>query len=113
MNNINSNLAFKGVYKMTAPKVDAAKNEQEKAALTDCITNCVVMGCNMSVVQPKVNKEEGALYFKIDDKNDKDFENGFKTIVNECNKKFNTDLAKTVYVQKTTDADFNKAEVLS
>ena len=109
---MNNSISFRGVYKMTAPRVDQVKDEKEKAALSDCITNSVMMSVNMSVAEPRINEKERAMYFKIDDKNDKVFEEGFQNILKECNSKFNMDLANKVYMQKVSDAEYNNAEKL-
>lgn len=110
---MNNSVSFQGVYKMTAPRVDQVKDPKEKEALTECVTNSVVIGCGASVAKPRVNEKEGAMYFKIDNKNDKIFEEGFQSILQECNKKFNTDLANKVYMTKVDDAEFNKATEIS
>ena len=107
-----TNPAFKGIYKVTMPNVNTVKDEKEKAALTETMINTVVLGANLSVAEPRVSKDNSSVYFKVDNKNDQVFENGFKTIINECNKQFNTDLAKKVYYKKVDDAEFNKAEIV-
>ena len=104
-----SPIGFKGVYKVTLPNVKEATNEQEKGAYTDAAINTVVMGANASIAQPKVSEDKKSVYFKIDDKNDSKFETGFSTIVNECNKKFNVDMAKKAYIQKVGEDEYNKA----
>ena len=101
--------SFKGIYKFTAPNVDTIKDEKEKAALADAIVNTVVMGGNYSITVPRFATDKSGVYFKIDDKNDKAFENGFKTIVDTCNKKFNVDVAKKAYCTKVSEEEFNKA----
>lgn len=102
--------AFKGVYKVTLPNVDAIKDKKEKDAATDAVINTVVMGYNMSAAEPKIvpNGDLITTYFKIDDKNDQKFETGFKNIVDNCNKSFNTDVAKRVYMEKVSEAEYNK-----
>ena len=61
-------ISFKGVYKVSLPKVPEAQNEQEKAAFTDTAVNVGVMGANSSVDRPKVDADKKFMYFKIDDK---------------------------------------------
>ena len=70
------------------------------------------MGANASIAQPKVSEDKKSVYFKIDDKNDSKFETGFSTIVNECNKKFNVDMAKKAYIQKVGEDEYNKAPLV-
>ena len=110
MSNGMQGLSFKGVYKVTLPKVDTLKDENEKNAATDAVINTVVMGCNMSIDKPKTiqNGDSGITYFKIDDRNDANFEKGFKSIVDNCNKKFNTDVASKVYMEKVSEEEFKK-----
>ncbi len=105
-------VAFKGVYKVTMPKVTDAKNEKEKAAFTEVATNVVVMGANASVAMPKVDKATSSIYFKINDKNDANFEAGFKNILDHCNKQLGVDMAKRAYMQKVSEAEYQKAEAL-
>ena len=102
--------AFKGVYKVTLPKVDSIKDKKERDAATDAIINTTVMGYNMSSAEPKIipSGDLVTTYFKIDDKNDAKFENGFKNIIDNCNKSFNTDIAKRVYMEKVSEEEFNK-----
>lgn len=107
-----SPVSFKGVYKVTIPKVTEAKNEQEKAAYTDLAMGVVVMGANASVAQPKVDAEQKSMYFKINDKNDEKFEAGFKNIVDNCNKQFNIDMAKKAYMEKVSEEEFAQAQAL-
>lgn len=102
--------SFKGVYKVTMPNVDSIKDENEKAALASAIVNTAVMGFNYSVVEPRVSNDKASVYYKVDDKNNAAFENGFKNILDECNKQFNIDVAKKVYYQKSDEQEFNKAE---
>ena len=104
-----SPIGFKGIYKVTLPNVKEAKNEQEKGAYTNAAINTVVMGANVSIAQPKVTEDKKSVYFKIDDKNDTNFETGFSTIINECNKKFNIDMAQKAYIQKVGEDEYNKA----
>ena len=111
MNNV-SNPAFKGVYKVNMPNVQNVKDEKEKNALAETMVYALVMGSNLSVAEPRVAKDNSAVYFKIDNKNDQAFEAGFKEIINECNKQFNADMAKKVYYNKVDEAEYNKAEVL-
>lgn len=103
-------ISFKGVYKVTLPQVDTLKDKNEKDAVKDAVINTVVMGSNMSVAEPKVVQNGNSLttYFKIDDKNDANFENGFKSIVDNCNKKFNTDVASKVYMEKVSEEEYKK-----
>ncbi len=103
-------ISFKGVYKVTLPQVDTLKDKNEKDAVKDAVINTVVMGSNMSIAEPKVVQNGNSLttYFKIDDKNDANFENGFKSIVDNCNKKFNTDVASKVYMEKVSEEEFKK-----
>ena len=98
-------VSFKGVYKVTLPKVDTIKDENERNAATDAVINTALMGHNMSVAQPKVipGGDFVITYFKIDDKNDTKFENGFNSIVDNCNKSFNVDIAKRVYMEKVNN----------
>ena len=103
-------VAFKGVYKIQLPNVKDATNEKEKAAYTDVAMNTIVMGANNSIVAPKVDNKTKSIYFKIDDKNDTQFEAGFKQILDMCNKNFGVDMAKKAYIQKVSDAEYNKAE---
>lgn len=107
-----SNPAFKGVYKVNVPDVKNVKDEKEKNALAETMINALVMGANFSVTDPRVSKDNSAVYFKIDNKNDAAFEKGFNSIISECNKQFNMDLAKKVYINKVSDAEFDKAEIL-
>lgn len=110
---MNSNpIAFKGVYKVTLPNVKEAKNETEKAAYTEAAINTVVMGANNSIERARVSGDNKSVYFKIDDKNDSNFETGFSNILNECNKKFNIEMAKKAYIQRVSNEEFNKAKVL-
>lgn len=108
-NGINGT-AFKGVYKVTLPKVDTIKDKKEKDAATDAVINTTVMAYNMSSSQPKIiqNGDLVTTYFKIDDKKDADFEKGFKNIIDNCNKNFNIDIAKRVYMEKVADSEYNK-----
>ena len=110
-NNVTSP-AFRGVYKVAMPDVEKVKDEKEKNALAETMINALVMGANFSITDPRVAKDNSAVYFKIDNKNDAAFEKGFNSIINECNKQFNMDLAKKVYINKVSDAEFNKAEIL-
>jgi len=103
-------VAFKGIYKVTLPNVKNVKDEKEKAALTEAAIGTVVMGANASVVAPRVDEKKGCAYYKIDDKNDAKFEQGFNQILTECNKKFGIDLAKKVYLEKATEQEFNQAK---
>ena len=105
-------VSFKGVYKVTMPKVTEAKDDKEKAAYTDVATNVVVMAANASVAQPKVDATKTSMYFKIADKNDANFEKGFAGILESCNKRFNVDMAKKAYIQKVSDEEYDKAETL-
>ena len=107
-----SNPAFRGVYKISMPDIRKVKDEKEKNALAETMINTIVMGANYSVAEPRVSNDNSSVYFKIDDKNDKNFETGFKAIIDECNKQFNADLAKKVYMNKVDLTEFNKAEVL-
>ena len=104
--------SFKGVYRVTMPNVKEIQDPKEKSAVEDAVINSVVMGANMSIAEPRVSKDHASIYYKIDDKNDKSFENGFKSILDDCNKRFNTDLAKKVYFQKVDDKEYQDAEVL-
>ena len=103
-------VSFKGVYKVTLPKVDTLKDKNEKEAAKDAVINTVVMGGNMSVAEPKVvqNADSITTYFKIDDKNNANFENGFKSIIDSCNKKFNVDVASKVYMEKVSEEEYKK-----
>ena len=105
-------VSFKGVYKVTIPKVTEAKNEKEKAAYTDVAMNVVVMGANNSIAQPKVDAAKKHMYFKINDVNDTKFETGFKNILENCNKQFNIDMAKIAYIEKVSDTEYQNAETL-
>ena len=107
-----SPISFQGVYKVTLPNAKEATNEQEKGAYTDAAINTVLMGANTSVAQPKVSEDKKSVYFKIDDKNDTNFEKGFSNIVNDVNKRFNVDMAKKAYIQKVSEAEFNSAQVI-
>ena len=104
-----SSPSFKGIYKVTLPNVKEAKNEQEKAAFTEAAIGTVVMGANNVVAPPKTDGKN-SVYFKINDKNDKDFEQGFANILAECNKNFNVDMAKKAYIQKVSEEEFNNAK---
>lgn len=104
--------SFKGVYKVTMPNVKNAKDENEKNALADAVINTTVMGINMSTAEPRVSSDNASVYFKIDNKNDASFEAGFKSIVDDCNKRFNTNLAQKVYYQKVDENEYNKANPL-
>ena len=110
----NGNVSFKGVYKVSVPNdLNNIKDEKTKAAAADCIINTMVMGCNMSIQQPKVNKATNEVYFKINDNNDKEFENGFKNILDACNKQYNLDMAKKVYIQQVENSEYEKADPLN
>lgn len=111
MNNV-TNPSFKGVYKVNMPNVNSVKDEKEKNSLAETMVYALVMGANLSVSEPRVAKDNSAVYFKVDNKSDKAFEDGFKEIISECNKQFNTDMAKKVYYNKVDEAEYNKAEVL-
>ena len=104
-----SPISFQGTYKVTLPNVKEAANENEKGAFMDAAINTVVMAANTSVAKPKVSADKKSMYFKIDDKNDAKFEQGFSKILEECNKKFNVDMAKKAYLQKVTQEEFDKA----
>ena len=103
-------IAFKGVYKVTLPKVDTIKDKKEKDAATDAVINTTVMAYNMSSAQPKIvpNGDLVVTYFKIEDTNDANFENGFKNIIENTNKAFNVDIAKRVYMEKVSENEYNK-----
>lgn len=103
-----SPVSFKGIYKVTMPKVTDAKNPNEKAAYSELVINTAVMGHNASVMQPK--KASDSVYFKIDDRCDAKFEAGFRNILDACNKKFNVDLSKIAYIQKVSAEEYNKAQ---
>ncbi|MCQ2738697.1 MAG: hypothetical protein MJ237_00560 [bacterium] len=103
-------MAFRGIYKLTAPKVDTIKDEKEKNALTDILMYTVMMGYGMSVATPRVNEKEGSLYFKIDDNKNAEFEKSYKDAVAECNKIYNLDIAKKAYIQKVSENEFNQAK---
>ena len=107
-----SPISFKGVYKVTIPKVNEAKNQQEEAAYTDLAINTVVMATNNSVERPRIDDAGQSMYFKIDDKNDAKFESGFKNILDNCNKQFNLDLAKKAYIEKVSNEEFEQAQAL-
>ncbi len=107
-NNI-SNPAFKGIYKVTMPDIRTINNEKEKEGMAETMINTIVLGTNFSIAEPRVAKDNSAVYFKIDNKNDKIFESNFKKLIDECNKQFNMDVAKKVYYNKTDDKEFNKA----
>lgn len=109
VNNVQSP-SFKGIYKFTAPNIDTIKDEKEKAVLADVIVNSVVMGGNYSVTAPRIAPDKSGVYFKIDDKNDKAFEDGFKAMLDDCNKKFNIDVAKKAYCTKVSEQEFNQAQ---
>ena len=104
--------SFKGVYKITMPNVNTISDKKEKEAVSEMAINTIVMGANSSIEAPRVNKDDSSIYFKINDKDDKNFEKGFNEILEYCNKNFNTDLAKKVYMQKVSEAEFRKAEPL-
>ena len=104
--------AFRSVYKVTMPNVKDIKDEKEKSAIADTIVNTTVMGINYSVAEPKISQDNSAVYFKVDKKNDANFENGFKNILDNCNKQCNIDVAKKVYCQKVDDNEYNQANVL-
>ena len=67
-------VAFKSVYKVTLPNVKEAQNEQEKNAFTDTAINTIMMGANNSIAQPRISADQKSVYFKLDNKNDADFE---------------------------------------
>ena len=104
-----SSPSFQGIYKITMPDIKTAKDEKEKAAFTEAAINTVVMGANTVTAPPRTDGK-GSVYFKIDDKNDKKFEQGFANILAECNKTFNVDMAKKAYMQKVSEAEFNNAK---
>ena len=107
-NNI-SNPAFKGVYKVNMPDVRTIKDEKEREGVAETMINAVVLGTNLSIAEPRVSKDSTAVYFKIDNKNDKLFESSFQKVVDECNKQFNVDVAKKVYFKKTDNKEYNSA----
>ena len=107
--NANNSVAFKGIYKVSLPRVDKAKDDNEKAALTEASINSTLMGFNYSIDYPRINEQKAAVYYKIDDINDKNFEEGFKNIIDECNKAFNVDIAKKAYIQKVDENEFKEA----
>jgi len=107
-----TNPAFKGVYKVTMPNVKNVANENEKNAVAEAIVNTSVMGINMSAAEPKISNDNNSVYFKVDDKNNSAFEAGFKNILDDCNKRFNTDLAQKVYCTKVDENEYNKANPL-
>ncbi|MBQ4113896.1 hypothetical protein IJD34_00675 [bacterium] len=100
-------VSFKGVYKVTLPHVDSAKNEKEKAAYTEMAINTIVMGMNASVAEPKADEKSGSIYFKINDANDVKFEKGFAGLLKNCNDQFKVDMAKKAYIEKVSDAEYN------
>ncbi len=104
-----SSPAFRGIYKVTMPDIKTAKDEKEKAAYTEAAINTVVMGANAVTAPPRTDGK-GSVYFKIDDKNDKKFEQGFANILAECNKTFNVDMAKKAYMQKVSEEEFKNAK---
>ena len=104
-------VSFKGVYKVTIPNVKDIKDEKEKAALSEAAIGAIVMGANSSIEAPRTDNKN-SVYFKIDNKNDANFEKGFTSILNECNKQFNMDLAKKVYFEKVSDEEFKNAQPL-
>ena len=108
-NNNITNPAFKGVYKVNMPDITKIKDEKEKESLAETMINTLVLGANFSIAEPRVAQDNTAVYFKIDNKNDKLFESNFKKLMDECNKQFNMDVAKKVYYKKTDDKEFNKA----
>ena len=109
-NQIQNSLApnFKGCYKVTMPNVKTIEDPKMKGAMTEVVMNTVVMGANMSVAAPRMNKEAGSVYFKIADKNDANFEKGFKMVIDNCNKKFGVDAAQKAYIQKVSEEEFDK-----
>ena len=68
------------------------------------------MGANMSAQPPRISKDKAFIYYNIKDKDDKNFENGAKNILDNCNKMFNVDLAEKVYPQKATLEEYNQAD---
>ena len=108
----NQNMNFKGCYKVTMPNIKTLQDPKEQKAMSDVVINTVVMGSNMSVSAPRMNKEAGSVYFKISDKKDADFEKGFKMILDNCNKNFGIDAAKKAYIQKVSEEEFNKMPVV-
>ena len=104
----NQSVNFKGCYKVTMPNVKSIEDPQMKGAMTEVVMNTVIMGANMSVAEPRMNKEAGSVYFKIADQKDATFEKGFKMIIDGCNKKFGVDAAKKAYIQKVSEEEFNK-----
>ncbi len=105
-------VAFKSVYKVTLPNVKEAKNEQEKNAFTDTAINTIMMGANNSIAQPRMSADQKSVYFKLDNKNDSNFENGFSSILAECNKIYNVDMAQKAYIQKVDEQEFNNATLI-
>lgn len=105
MNNVSSP-SFKGIYKVTMPKVDDIKDEKEKKVFADAVIGTVVLGMNMSEAEPRIAKDDSAVFYKINDAKDKAFEEGFKNIINECNKQINTDIAKKVYYEKVSEQEY-------
>ncbi|MBQ7125956.1 hypothetical protein IJO12_02605 [bacterium] len=104
-------VSFKGVYKVTIPNVKEMKDEKEKTAVSEAAVGAIVLGANSSIEAPRTDNKS-SIYFKIDNKNDSSFEKGFANILSECNKQFNIDVAKKVYLEKVSDAEFQKAQVL-
>lgn len=100
-------VAFQGNYKVTLPNVKDIKDEKEKAAMTDVIINTVVFSTNNCIAEPKMD-DKNNMYIKIADKNDAMFEQGFKNILDNCNKNFNIDAAKKAYIEKVSDEEYDK-----
>lgn len=107
-----SPVSFKGIYKVTLPNVKEAKTDQEKGAYTDTAIDVAVMGANSSIESPKISQDNKSVYFKIDDKNDANFEIGFNKIIDDCNKRFNIDMAKKAYFTKVDEAEYNSARAV-
>ena len=106
------NPSFHGIYKISMPNVQTIKDENEKNAVTEAAINTIVMGTNSSIEAPRISEKDSAIYYRINDKHDKDFEKGFREILNSCNKAFNVDLAKKVYMQRVSEEEYQKAEIV-
>jgi hypothetical protein len=107
----NNTITFNGVYKVTMPKVTEAKNEREKAAFTEMAMNTVIVGTNSSIDLPRVN-DKNSIYFNIHNNFDEKFENVFKQTIEDCNKKFNVDMAKKAYLERVSIDEYNNAKPL-
>ena len=104
--------SFRSIYRMPLTRVDKIEDPAEKQAMTEAAIQSTVLGFNASIDYPRISKDQAFAYFKVDDKNDAKFEQAHKNIVDNCNKMFNTDIAKKMYVEKANEADYLAADIV-